>query len=65
MTDIHWAAISTMSIFVTVWALIAVIVNAYVAHTSVAVITGFVCSLAILPATWQFCYQEARDAQGK
>jgi len=65
MTDTHWAAISTLSIFVTSWALVAVAVNAYIAHGSVAAIVGFVCSLAILPATWRFCYQEARNAKGK
>jgi len=61
MTDIHWAAMSTTAIVLSIWTLAALIINSLGAISSVAAIAGFMIALAWLPSTWRFCYREARN----
>jgi len=65
MTDTHWAAISTGMILAPVWAFVALVANAVLTYSSVAVITGLFVALVLLPGTWRFCEREARLAKGE
>jgi len=61
MTDIHWAAMSTTAIVLSIWTLAALIIHTLGAISSVAAIAGFLIALAWLPSTWRFCYREVRN----
>ena len=61
MTDIHWAAISTTAIVLSIWTLAALVIHTLGAISSVAAIVGFVIALAWVPSTWRFCYREVRN----
>jgi len=65
MTDTHWAAISTSMLFVSIWAFVALVVDAIVSFSSAAAIVGFLVALALLPSTWRFCEREARSSKGE